>query len=216
MMYAYAENFVLPLSHDEVVYGKGSLYTKMPGDWWQKFANLRAYFGFMWGYPGKKLLFMGGELAAPKEWNHDAELDWDLLADPSHLGIQRWVSDLNHLLRDEPALSQNDHRSEGFRWVVVDDPANSVFAWLRRGESGAPLLVVCNMTPVVRYDYKIGVPSPGLWKELLNSDASRYAGSNQGNGGGRDAYPDPAHGFDFSLTLTLPPLATLILKPDVS
>jgi 1,4-alpha-glucan branching enzyme len=213
MMYAYAEHFVLPLSHDEVVYGKGSLYSKMPGDWWQKFANLRAYLGFMWTRPGKKLIFMGGELAAPLEWNHDAELDWDLLGDPSHLGVQRWLSDLNHTLRDEPALYQDDERGEGFRWVVVDDPANSVFAYLRFAHNAAPILVVCNLTPVIRHDYKLGVTVPGLWKELLNSDASRYAGSNQGNGGGREAYPEPSHGLEFSLTLTLPPLATLILKP---
>ena len=213
MMYAYAEHFVLPLSHDEVVYGKGSLYRKMPGDWWQKFANMRSYLGFMWGHPGKKLIFMGMELAAPNEWNHDAELDWDLLGDPSHFGMQRWVSDLNHLLRSEPALSHNDDSWDGFRWVVADDAANSVFAFVRQTENESPVLVVCNMTPVVRYDYRLGVPQGGHWKELLNSDASRYAGSNQGNGGGAQAYESPLHGFGFSLSLTLPPLATVFLKP---
>ena len=168
----------------------------------------------MWGHPGKKLLFMGCELAAPTEWNHDAELDWDLLGDQSHFGMQRWVSDLNHLLQKEPALSRNDDSWDGFRWVVADDPANSVFAFVRQTDNEPPILVVCNMTPVVRHDYRLGVPQAGHWKELLNSDASRYAGSNQGNGGGIHAYESPLHGFGYSLSLTLPPLATLFLKPE--
>jgi 1,4-alpha-glucan branching enzyme len=215
LIYAYSEHFVLPLSHDEVVYGKGSLLAKMPGDTWQKFANLRAYYAFMWTHPGKKLMFMGCEIAAPGEWNHDGELDWHLTDDPSHLGVQRLLGDLNHLLLGEPALYRDDSRTEGFRWVVGDDRDNSVFAFLRQAEDASPLLVICNMTPVVRYDYRLGVPVPGRWNEVLNTDASRYAGSNQGNGGGQEAHAASCHGLPYCLSLTLPPLATLILKPAI-
>jgi 1,4-alpha-glucan branching enzyme len=214
MMYAYFEHFVLPLSHDEVVYGKKSLLAKMPGDWWQQFANLRTYYAFMWTYPGKKLMFMGCEIAQPTEWNHDAELSWDVLKDVSHLGVQRLIGDLNHLLRGEPSLYQCDDREAGFQWVVVDDRADSVFAYLRYSENATPLLVICNMTPVVRYGYHVGAPQGGRWKELLNTDSERYAGSNVGNSGAVEALEHGAHGQPYALSVTLPPLSTLIFKPE--
>ncbi|HKD76908.1 MAG TPA: 1,4-alpha-glucan branching protein GlgB, partial [Ktedonobacterales bacterium] len=213
LLYAFAENFVLPLSHDEVVYGKRSLIGKMPGDHWQRFANLRSYFGFMWGHPGKKLLFMGGEIAQQHEWNHDSELDWGALGDPLRQGIQQLVRDLNRAYRSEPALHERDAVSTGFRWVVGDDRTNSVFAFLRYGdETAAPVLVVCNMTPVPRTGYGIGVPRPGRWTELLNTDAAAYGGSNIGNGGAVDSVSVQRHGEAQSLELTLPPLATLFLR----
>ena len=215
LLYAFSENFVLPLSHDEVVYGKHSLIDKMPGDEWQKFANLRAYFGFMWGHPGKKLLFMGGEIAQWHEWQHDAQLGWDLLNWPRHRGMQKLLRDLNTLYAQEPALHQRDAVSTGFRWVIGDDRANSVFAFLRYGNDEArPVLVVCNFTPVPREAYGIGVPRPGRWKELLNSDADLYGGSNLGNGGVVECVPVQRHGEAQSLELTLPPLATLYLAPE--
>jgi 1,4-alpha-glucan branching enzyme len=215
LVYAWSERFVLPLSHDEVVHGKGSLLGKMPGDAWQKLANLRAYLGFMWTHPGKKLLFMGGELAQPTEWNHDAQIPWALLDDPAHRGVQSLLRDLNHLMRAEPALHRLDAAPEGFRWVVGDDRAQSVFAYLRCGSGGdRPALVVCNLTPVPRRGYRIGVPRGGTWREALNSDAAAYGGSNLGNGGGAQAEPQPMHGFDHSLALVLPPLATLVLLPE--
>ena len=213
LIYAFSENFVLPLSHDEVVYGKGSLIQKMPGDDWQRFANLRAYFGFMWAHPGKKLLFMGGEIAQTREWNHDSEIDWDLLDQPRHRGIQTLVRDLNALYRQEIALHQGDSVSTGFRWVVGDDSANSVFAFLRQGkEGGRIVLVVSNLTPVPRLSYGIGVPRPGYWRELLNTDAGIYGGSNLGNAGGIDTVPTQLHGEAQALFLTLPPLSTLCLS----
>ncbi len=214
LVYAFSEKFVLPLSHDEVVYGKGSLIRKMPGDDWQKFASLRAYLAFMWTHPGKKLLFMGGEIAQWREWNHDRGLDWDLLDNPAHRGIQSTVRDLNALYQNVPALHQRDCRSDGFRWVVIDDAAQSVFAYLRFGEEGtSPALVVCNFTPVPRYDYRIGVPSAGGWREVLNTDAAAYGGSNVGNGGYVGAEDLPSHDLPACLTLTLPPLATIVLQP---
>ena len=185
LVYAFSERFVLPLSHDEVVHGKGSLIGRMPGDRWQKFANLRAYLGFMWTHPGKKLLFMGGEIAQEREWNHDGEVDWFLLDDPDHGGMQRLVRDLNRLYRDEPALHRLDASPEGFRWIIGDDRANSVFAFLRQGEAGdPPVLVVCNMTPVPRPHYRIGVPRAGQWREIANTDSRFYGGSDMGNDGG--------------------------------
>jgi 1,4-alpha-glucan branching enzyme len=215
LLYAFSENFVLPLSHDEVVYGKGSLIRKMPGDDWQRFANLRAYFGFMWSHPGKKLLFMGGEIAQWDEWNHDAGIEWDLLEYPRHLGIQRLVRDLNRIYRAEPALYQRDANPAGFRWIVGDDTENSVFAYLRHGADEArPVLAVCNMTPVPRYGYGIGVPRPGRWRELLNSDGEAYGGSNLGNGGAVDTVAAHHHGEAQALMLTLPPLATLYFAPE--
>jgi 1,4-alpha-glucan branching enzyme len=214
LLYAFAENFVLPLSHDEVVYGKRSLIGKMPGDNWQRFANLRSYLGFMWGHPGKKLLFMGGEIAQEHEWSHDGEIDWGALGDPLRHGLQRLVSDLNRLYSSERALHQRDVVSTGFRWVVGDDRNNSVFAFLRYGdETAVPVLVVCNMTPVTRFGYRIGVPRPGRWRELLNSDSEFYGGSGMGNGGMASTVSVQNHGEAQSLELTLPPLGTLFLRP---
>jgi 1,4-alpha-glucan branching enzyme len=213
LLYAFSERFVLPLSHDEVVHGKGSLLAKMPGDDWQRFANLRALFGLMWGHPGKKLLFMGGEFAQAREWNHDISLDWHLLADPRHRGVQAWVRDLNRLYRGEPALHRRDCRGDGFRWAVVEDAGASVFAWLRFGEEGdAPVLVVLNLTPVPRHGYRIGVPRAGFWAEALNSDATAYGGSGMGNLGGVASTPQPMHGMADSVSLTLPPLSALFLR----
>jgi 1,4-alpha-glucan branching enzyme len=215
LVYAWSEKFILPLSHDEVVYGKGSLFGKMPGDTWQKLANLRAYLSFMWTHPGKKLLFMGGEIAQPAEWNHDASIAWPLLDDAGHRGIQRLVSDLNAAYRAVPALHRLDAAPEGFRWVVGDDRAQSVFAYLRfGGADDPPALVVCNMTPVPRHDYRIGVPRGGAWHEMLNSDGAAYGGTNSGNGGWITAEAIPAHGYGESLNLFLPPLAVLVLVPQ--
>ncbi|MGE4045799.1 MAG: 1,4-alpha-glucan branching protein GlgB [Acetobacteraceae bacterium] len=215
LLYAFSENFMLPLSHDEVVYGKGSLIRKMPGDDWQRFANLRAYFGFMWGHPGKKLLFMGGEIAQWSEWNHDAAIEWNLLDFPTHTGVQRLVRDLNTVYRAHPALFQRDAASTGFRWVIGDDSANSVFAFLRYGnDEERPVLIVCNFTPVPRTGYRVGVPRPGYWREILNSDAAVYGGSNLGNGGGVHSAPHFVHGEAQALSLTVPPLSTLYLALD--
>ncbi|WP_439686025.1 1,4-alpha-glucan branching protein GlgB [Cupriavidus oxalaticus] len=216
LVYAWSEAFVLPLSHDEVVHGKGSMLGKVPGDDWQRFAGLRAYYGFMWTHPGKKLLFMGGELAQWQEWNHDAELDWALLDHPMHRGMHTLVRDLNRLYRELPALHALDHSPEGFQWVVGDDNHNSVFAWLRRAAPGSRevVLVVVNMTPVPRRGYRLGVPFAGIWQECLNTDAECYGGSNVGNGGTVTAAEVPSHGQPASLALTLPPLATLVLRLD--
>ena len=214
LVYAFTERFMLPLSHDEVVYGKHSLIGKMPGDAWQRFANLRAYYGLMWTYPGKKLLFMGSEFAQEREWNHDIGLDWFLLDQPPHAGVQRLVRDLNALYREIPALHDGDCESAGFRWVVMEDADNSVFAYLRQSViGGAPALVICNLTPVPRNDYRLGVPFSGGWVERLNTDAAVYGGSNLGNGGRIWAHDHSSHGFPASLSLTLPPLATLVLLP---
>jgi 1,4-alpha-glucan branching enzyme len=214
LVYAFSEKFMLPLSHDEVVHGKGSLIGKMPGDEWQRFANLRAYLSFMWTHPGKKLLFMGGEIGQEREWNHDRGLDWHLLDDPKHAGVQRAVRDLNRLYRGLPALHQRDAEPTGFAWSVIDDAANSVFAYLRFGEDGEkPALVVCNFTPVPHQGYTVGVPMAGAWQEVFNSDAGIYGGSNMGNGGVVQATEEPSHGQPASLSLTVPPLATIILTP---
>ncbi|MFQ7900937.1 1,4-alpha-glucan branching protein GlgB [Stutzerimonas degradans] len=213
MIYAYSEHFVLPISHDEVVHGKGSLIDKMPGDRWQKFANLRAYLSFMWTHPGKKLLFMGSEFGQWREWNHDRELDWFLLEEPDHRGAQHLVRDLNRLYRTEPALHQLDSDPRGFQWLIGDDRGNSALAWLRRDAEGRPLLVIGNFTPVVREGYRVGVPQEGRWQEIFNSDAQCYGGSNVGNGGGILAEGTPAHGEQYSLQLTLPPLGVVILRP---
>ena len=218
LMYAFAENFVLPLSHDEVVHGKGSLLTKMPGDDWRKFANLRAYLAFMWSQPGKKLLFMGGEFGQWREWNHDRELDWWLLGDATHgerhHGLQTLVGDLNRLHAQRPALHAHDCEPEGFDWVDCADSAQSVLAWLRRAPSeGDTVLAIANFTPVARAGYRVGVPQGGRWDELLNSDARVYGGSGTGNLGGVEAEPLAWHGRPWSLNLTLPPLAVLLLRP---
>jgi 1,4-alpha-glucan branching enzyme len=213
MLYAFTENYVLPLSHDEVVYGKRSLLSKMPGDDWQKFANLRLLFGCLFTQPGKKLLFMGGEFGQWREWNHDASLDWDLLERPLHQGLQRWVRDLNTLYRGEPALHQLDCDPTGFEWIDCNDADQGVLAFLRKGKDPkAAVLIACNFTPVPRHEYLVGVPQDGVWAELLNSDAPLYGGSGQGNLGGVTATPLPSHGRPYSLTLTLPPLAVVAFK----
>ncbi|GAB7530152.1 1,4-alpha-glucan branching protein GlgB [Pseudomonas sp. 3A(2025)] len=213
LVYAWSERFILPISHDEVVHGKRSLIDKMPGDRWQKFANLRAYLTFMWTHPGKKLLFMGCEFGQWREWNHDEQLDWYLLQYAEHIGVKKLVGDLNRLYREEKALHERDTEPMGFQWLIGDDHANSVYAWLRWSKQGEPLLVVCNLTPVPRDDYRVGVPFSGAWAELLNSDSETYAGSNKGNGGEVRATDVQSHGQPASLLLNLPPLAVLILKP---
>lgn len=213
LIYAFSEKFVLPISHDEVVHGKGSLIGKMPGDEWQKLANLRAYFAFMWTHPGKKLLFMGCEIGQHREWSHDGEIEWGLLQDPRHAGLQMLLRDLNRAYGREPALHELDTEAAGFEWVVGDDAVNSVFAFLRKGRGDAkPLLCVFNMTPVPRPNYRIGVPHPGLWREIVNSDAAIYGGSNMGNGGQVTTRPEPAHGRPQSLDLVLPPLAATVFR----
>ena len=210
MVYAFHENFVLPLSHDEVVYGKGSLLGKMPGDDWQKFANLRLLFGYLYAQAGKKLLFMGGEFGQRREWAHDSTVEWDLLQDGRHSGIQQWVTDLNRLYRNEPALYERDFDPAGFEWVDCTDAGLSVISLLRKGKStGEAVLAVCNFTPIPRPNYRIGAPHGGFWKEVLNSDATQYGGGGWGNLGGLEAVPIPLHGRTHSMTLTLPPLATL-------
>jgi len=213
MIYAFHENFVLPLSHDEVVYGKRSLIGKMPGDDWQKFANLRALFGYMYAQPGKKLLFMGGEFGQWREWVHDGSLDWDLLGYPLHAGLQRWVQDLNRLYRSEPALHEMDCDPAGFEWIDCDDADSSTVTLIRKGKSSSTIiLVVCNFTPVPRYSYRLGSPRSGSWQEILNSDAGEYGGSNMGNLGGVETVPVPLHGRPYSLTITLPPLSVSFFK----
>jgi 1,4-alpha-glucan branching enzyme len=213
LVYAWSENFVLPLSHDEVVHGKGSLLRKMPGDRWQRFANLRAYLGFMWAHPGKKLLFMGGEFGQDAEWDHDAELDWPALADPLHAGVQRLVGDLNRVYRNVRALHEWDAEPRGFEWIDYSDRDHSVVAFLRRGRrDDSSVVVVCNFTPVPHEGYRIGVPGPGRYREIVNTDAAWYGGSNQGNGGGVVAVPAPCHGRAYSLALTLPPLACIMFE----
>jgi 1,4-alpha-glucan branching enzyme len=215
LVYAFHENFVLPLSHDEVVYGKGALLNKMPGDDWQRCANLRLLYGYMWGHPGKKLLFMGGDIGQHREWHHDGSLDWHLLDEPAHAGIKRWVQALNDLYRRLPALYLLDFDPEGFRWVVGDDRENSVIAFLRRdGTADGDVLVVCNFTPVPRYNYRIGVPRSGRWREALNSDAGSYGGSGLTGRTWYQSAPLPSHGHFHSLYITLPPLAALYLVRD--
>ena len=214
LLYAYQENFILPLSHDEVVHGKGSLYGKMPGDRWQKYANLRAYYAFMWTHPGKKLLFMGGELGQEREWNHDIGLDWHLLGDTFGAGLRLLVRDLNMLYRSEPALHQLDCDPGGFYWIDASNAAESVISYVRRSRDDAIAVIVCNFTPVPRYDYRIGVPRPGRYAERVNTDASVYGGSGVGNGGEIYADPHPTHGHGYSLRLQLPPLGVLILTAD--
>ncbi|HEY8506923.1 MAG TPA: 1,4-alpha-glucan branching protein GlgB [Steroidobacteraceae bacterium] len=214
--YAFTENFVLPLSHDEVVHGKGSLIGKMHGDEWQQFANLRLLYGYMWGHPGKKLLFMGGEFGQRREWQHDESLEWFVLQYPLHAGVQRWVQDLNRLYRASPALYDRDFGSEGFEWIDCNDTESSVISFIRKSSGGDVVLVVCNFTPVPRENYGVGVPRGGFWRELLNSDARDYGGSGVGNFGGVEAAPLPLHGRHYSLRLRLPPLGVLFLAPGSS
>ncbi len=214
MVYHYSENFILPLSHDEVVHGKGSLLGRMPGDDWQRFANLRTLLAFQWLFPGKKLLFMGGEFGQAREWNHNTQLDWHLLDEgPFHRGVLRLVEDLNALYRAHPSLWEADYDPQGFRWVDCTDQRQSVISFLRmRADGSCPILVVLNLTPVVRSQYRIGLPLPGLWDEVLNTDSAYYGGSNQGNLGGVTAEPLPAHGLPYSAAFTLPPLAALAFE----
>jgi 1,4-alpha-glucan branching enzyme len=215
MLYAFGENFMLPLSHDEVVHGKGSLISKMPGDDWQKFANLRLLFAWMYAQPGKKLLFMGGEFGQWREWDVEQSLDWHLLERPNHAGLRLWVGDLNRVLREEKALHELDFDPAGFAWIDVADADNSVVSLIRRGRDASDVVVgVFNFTPVPRQNYQIGIPAAGRWVELLNSDAPAYGGSGQGNLGGVEAVPVGMHGHLHSVTLTLPPLAAVFFKPD--
>jgi 1,4-alpha-glucan branching enzyme len=215
MLYSFTENFVLPLSHDEVVHGKGSLIGKMPGDEWQKFANLRLLFAYMYAQPGKKLLFMGDEFGQVREWAHDSSLEWDVLQYPVHRGLQNWVEQLNRLYASEPALHQLDTDSTGFEWIDCNDSATSTISLLRKGTSSQEqIVVVCNFTPIPRVGYRLGVPTGGYWRELLNSDGKEYAGSGVGNAGGVTAEEEPVHGRPFSLNLTLPPLGALFLKAE--
>jgi 1,4-alpha-glucan branching enzyme len=215
MVYAFNENFVLPLSHDEVVHGKGSLLQRMPGDDWQRFANLRAYYGFMWGHPGKKLLFMGGEFAQREEWDAEHSLHWHQLDHAPHAGMQRLVRDLNAIYRAQPALHQTDFSADGFGWIAHDDAENSVLSFTRHAPDGSLVVVVSNFTPVPRPNYRIGVPAEGTYVELINTDATVYGGSGLHNGE-LASEAVAAHGRTQSIALTVPPLGTvmLVLKGD--
>ena len=214
LCYAFTENFILPLSHDEVVHGKRSLLCKMPGDEWQQFANLRLLLGLMWTSPGKKLLFMGGEFGQKHEWRHDQSLDWDLLEQPLHAGTRRWVTDLNRIYRQEAALHERDFSVDGFAWEDFHNHEESAISFLRFGQQRDDVvLVVCNFTPVPRLNYRVGVPQGGTWNEVANSDALCYGGSGMGPLGEIDAAASACHGYAHSLALTLPPLAVLVLKP---
>jgi 1,4-alpha-glucan branching enzyme len=212
-LYMFTENFILPFSHDEVVHGKGALLDKMPGDAWQKYATLRTLYGFMYGHPGKKLLFMGAEFGQWREWNHDRSLDWHLLDDDAHAGLQRYVHALNWHLHAEPALHEADFDPARFRWIDCHDNENSVISFVRSAKDPHAFVIMAfNFTPVPRTGYRIGVPEPGFYAELLNSDSSLFGGSNVGNAGGMPSEPIAAHGFDQSIRLTLPPLGCLLLK----
>jgi 1,4-alpha-glucan branching enzyme len=213
LIYAFSENFVLPLSHDEVVHLKGSLLNKMPGDEWQKFANLRAYLAFMWAHPGKKLLFMGGEIAQWQEWAFEGSIEWDALVAPGHQGVQSLVSELNRLLKSEAALHEEDFHHNGFEWIDGSDVEGSVLAFMRHAKDKRESVVIINhFTPIVRQGYRIGVPQVGFYQEILNTDSSLYWGSNAGNNGGVQAEETPWHGQPYSIVVTLPPLATLLFK----
>jgi 1,4-alpha-glucan branching enzyme len=215
MMYAYSEHFVLPLSHDEVVHGKGSLFSRMWGDEWQKAANLRSLFALMYAHPGRKLLFMGSELGQLNEWNHDAELDWHLLQNGLHAGIQALVRDVNQLYKSSRALHERDDDPGGFYWIEVNDRLSSVYAFMRQGRAETDqILVVCNFTPVPRHNYRLGVPRPGVWREVLNTDSTHYAGGGVGNFGSVISQDLPSHGHAQSVCLTLPPLAVIWLAPE--
>jgi 1,4-alpha-glucan branching enzyme len=212
LIYAFNENFMLPLSHDEVVHGKHSIIGRMPGDEWQQFANLRLLYGYMWAHPGKQLLFMGSEFGQKREWNHDDALEWWVTQYPLHAGALSWMRDLNRFYKNEPALYDNDFSHEGFQWLEANDYENSTLAFLRKSRDGRSVLVICNNTPVVRENYRVGVPVGGIWEECLNSDADIYGGSGQGNMGQVEATPLPSHGHYYSLTLRLPPLGVLYLR----
>ena len=220
LLYAFHENFILPLSHDEVVHGKRSLLNKMPGDLWQQFANLRLYLTFLYTHPGKKLLFMGGEFGQWSEWNHKQSLDWHLTeeGDPNqhyHCGLQKLVADINHLYRNKRALYELDNEEGGFEWIDCSDHENGIISFIRKQVDGAPLITICNFTPVVRSEYRIGVPNSAHYRELLNSDSSIYGGGNQGNSGGVESEPTASHGMDNSINLTIPPLGVIVLEPTL-
>jgi 1,4-alpha-glucan branching enzyme len=211
--YSFYENFMLPLSHDEVVHGKGALFGKMPGDDWQKFANLRLLLGYMFGHPGKKILFMGDEIGQWREWRHEESIEWHALNYSTHQGVQKWVKDLNHIYRTEPVLYEAEFDRAGFEWVDFSDWENSIISFIRKaGSSQDQILVVCNFTPVPRHNYRVGVPLTGFWEEFLNSDAGVYGGGGVGNLGGVEAQPISMHGRPYSLSLTLPPLGVLFFK----
>jgi 1,4-alpha-glucan branching enzyme len=213
LLYAWNENFMLPFSHDEVVHGKGAMLAKMPGDEWQKAANLRALYAFMYTHPGKKLMFMGSEFGQWREWSHDRSLDWHLLDQPAHAGLRQFVADINRLYASQPSLYEVDFEAAGFDWIDCNDTDSSVIAFVRRARDPHDwVLVVLNWTPIVRQSYRIGVPEPGFYQELINTDASPYGGSNVGNAGGLTADPIAAHGHPYSLNLTLPPLGGLVLR----
>jgi 1,4-alpha-glucan branching enzyme len=212
LLYAFSEHFILPFSHDEVVHGKRSMLEKMPGDDWQKFASLRLLYGYQFGHPGKKLQFMGGEFGQRIEWNHDSSLDWHLADESLHGGLRRWVRDLNHLYRERPALHELDSDPAGFEWIDCNDHARGLVSFIRRGSQGETLLLVCNFTPVPRLGEPVGVPSGGYWREVLNSDARDYGGSGVGNAGGVMAEAALQHGRPFRLTLSVPPLAVVVLR----
>ena len=214
LWYAFSENFVLPLSHDEVVHGKRSIISRMPGDRWQMFANARLLYGWMWTHPGKKLLFMGGEIGQWREWSHDRQLDWELVHEADHAGLQRWVADLNRAYRDHPALHARDFFGDGFEWIDANDSENSVITFLRWAGGERPVLVALNFTPVPRQNYRVGVPIAGAWREVLNSDARIYGGSDVGNGGRVESEEVPWHGRANSVGLTLPPLGMVVLTPE--
>jgi 1,4-alpha-glucan branching enzyme len=215
LTYAFSENFILPISHDEVVHGKGSMLDRMPGSRAEKFANLRAFYGYMWGHPGKKLLFMGQEFAQASEWNHDTELDWSALERPDHKGIQRLIADLNRLYAETPALYRRDCDPDGFQWIEADDADNSVLAWLRRGEAGdKEVVVLVNFTPQEQRAYRIGLPFAGTWREALNTDASLYGGGDRGNMGSVEAEARPSHGQAASAEVVIPPLSAVYLVQD--
>jgi 1,4-alpha-glucan branching enzyme len=217
LMYAWSERFILPLSHDEVVHLKGSLLGKMSGDPWKRFANLRALYGWMWAHPGKKLLFMGGELADEREWAHESELDWRLLDDPPHAGVHRLMVDLGALYTASPALWELDESPGGFEWIDAGNADQNVLSFVRRDAHGHPgIACIANFAPVVRYDFRVGLPLPGQWTEVLNTDALPYGGSGIGNMGTVDAEAEPMHAFAYSARLTLPPLAVLWLAPPAA
>jgi 1,4-alpha-glucan branching enzyme len=214
MLYHYHENFVLPLSHDEVVHGKGSLSGRMPGDDWQRFANLRTLLGYQWLFPGKKLLFMGGEFGQSREWNENSQLDWWLLeTGPYHVGAQKFVADLNQLYQKSPGLWQADYDHNGFSWIDCNDRDNSVLSFLRQTADGRnQTVVILNLTPVPREAYRVGLPQGGHWKEVLNSNGAPYGGTNSGNGGGVEAQPVPAHARSHSAAFFLPPLSLIVFQ----
>jgi 1,4-alpha-glucan branching enzyme len=213
LMYAYSERFILPFSHDEVVHLKKSMLSKMPGDWWQQFANLRALYGYMFGHPGKKLMFMGDEFGQWSEWNHDVGLDWYLTSHRMHAGLQQWVRDLNACYAREPALHERDDSPDGFEWIDCNDHEGNVVSFIRRAADPHDILLfACNFSAVPRYDYRVGAPREGVWTEILNSDATVYGGSGVGNFGSVETSPTPQHGRPWSLSLTLPPLAVVAFR----